>query len=98
MRSVLYIVCITEHSKAQYRCVLFINILWSLLVDFLSYYIPWGARIGFPVLQFLPEKGEFMLILITARSESEYAFLTAGYFVCDQRLSIDVHTELSLTL
>lgn len=25
-----------------------------------------------------------MLILITARSESEYAFLTAGSFVCDQ--------------
>lgn len=39
-----------------------------------------------------------MLILITARSESEYAFRTAGYFVCDQRLSIDVHTELSLAL
>lgn len=39
-----------------------------------------------------------MLILITARSETEYAFLPAGYFVCDQRLSIDVHTELSLTL
>jgi hypothetical protein len=40
-----------------------------------------------------------MLILITSRSESEYAFFTAGDFVCDQSFFFtDVPIELSLIL
>lgn len=67
---VLYIICITGTSKAKYSHALFINILWSVFDNFLPYYIPRGVRIMSPIQQFLPEKEELMLILITARSES----------------------------